>query len=250
MNFDGGQNIVISETVAEDYRGYAQAFVDLNHNGITPKLTSYTFVKNQGNNVAMAQARAITGYIYNGAQSASFVVDVNLHGYVHDPLSNATKVTASVYVFGSENFVYTMDLGALIWEMDTTIKDGNDFTLDGGQNSTGTLLTFTVEPGETFYLWEGVFTHMAFADATTEVALDTTFQNSEGLIRNLNIPTCIVTFEDYANFAQQWGNTPCHPRNNWCDGADLDRLGDVNMIDMRILSQQWLSACPEDWLLK
>jgi hypothetical protein len=250
MEFDGGQNIVISEAVAEDYRGYAQGFVDLDPNGVTPKLSSYAFVKDQGNNVAMSRAWAITGYIYEGAQAASFVVDVNLHGYVHDPLNNATQVTASVYVFGSENFVYTTDLGALIWEMDTTIKDGNDFALDGGQNSTGTSLTFTVEPGETFYLWEGLFTHIAFADASTEVALDTTFQNSEGLIRNLNIPTCIVTFEDFADFAIQWGNTPCHPRNFWCDGADLDHLGDVDMIDLRILSQQWLDACPQGWPLQ
>ncbi len=198
--------------------------------------------------MAMSKSLAITGYTYNGAEPSSFVVDVNLHGYVQDPLNNATEVRASVYVFGSENFVFTGDLGALLWEIDTTVKDGNEFSLDGGQQSTGSLLTFTAEPGETFYLWEGLYTHAAFADSTVDVAFDTVFQDSEGLSRN--IPLCIVNFKDFANFAQRWRNTPCHPGNDWCDGADLDQHGDVSMNDVLIFSQEWLCGCPPGWPLK
>ncbi|MHC4646154.1 MAG: hypothetical protein ACYTBJ_11670 [Planctomycetota bacterium] len=246
MDFDGGQNIATSESVAEDLRGYARAFVDLDPTGITPQLTSCTFVKDQGNNVAMSKSIAITGYTYNGAQPASFVVDVNLHGYVHDPLNNATEVRASVYVFASENFVYTPDLGALLWEIDTTVKDGNEFSLDGGQQSAGCLLAFTAEPGETFYLWEGLYGHAAFADATVDVALDTVFQDSHRLTRNIPI----ANFQDFANLAKRWGDTPCHARNDWCDGADLDQLGDVSMNDVLIFFQEWLHGCPLDWPLK
>jgi hypothetical protein len=65
-----------------------------------------------------------------------------------------------------------------------------------------------------------------------------------------SISECIVNFEDYAKFAAHWLQTGCNPANNWCGGADLDRLGDVNAADLDLFTDYWLSSCPGDWLLE
>jgi hypothetical protein len=38
--------------------------------------------------------------------------------------------------------------------------------------------------------------------------------------------------------------------NDWCDGGDLDQLGDVDGVDLRAFVQEWLDYCPGDWALK
>jgi len=40
-----------------------------------------------------------------------------------------------------------------------------------------------------------------------------------------------------------------HPTRNR-GGADLDKLGDVDLIDLRLFVDEWLYRCPLDWPLK
>ncbi len=63
-------------------------------------------------------------------------------------------------------------------------------------------------------------------------------------------PSCIVEFEDFARFAQYWLETPCNAGNNWCGGADLDELGDVDFIDAGQFADEWLELCSTDWPLR
>ena len=63
-------------------------------------------------------------------------------------------------------------------------------------------------------------------------------------------PLCIVNLEHFALFASHWLESPCGTDDNWCGGADLDKQGDVNVIDLEILASHWLDTCPSDWLLK
>ena len=63
-------------------------------------------------------------------------------------------------------------------------------------------------------------------------------------------PLCIVDFVDFARFAEHWLDGPCNAGNNWCGGADLDYLGDVDFVDMSIFIDEWLWYCPYDWPLK
>jgi hypothetical protein len=58
---------------------------------------------------------------------------------------------------------------------------------------------------------------------------------------------CFVDFEHFAAFAMYWLDTPCNEGNNWCDGADLDYYGDVDLEDVKVLADWWLTDCPEDW---
>jgi hypothetical protein len=62
-------------------------------------------------------------------------------------------------------------------------------------------------------------------------------------------PLCMVNFYDYARFSKYWMQ-PCGPGNNFCNGADLDQLGNVDSNDFLLFSDEWLCSCPEGWLLK
>jgi hypothetical protein len=101
-------------------------------------------------------------------------------------------------------------------------SSGGEYTLTGtiGQHDAGTLMT-----GENFSLTGGFWP-------------------------GRQTPVCIVNLEHFADFAARWLDLPCDPGNDFCDGADLDMLGDVDMEDMKILAYWWLDYCPEDWPLK
>ena len=59
--------------------------------------------------------------------------------------------------------------------------------------------------------------------------------------------SCFVNFEHFAQFAMYWLDSPCNEGNNWCQGADLDFLGDVGLGDVCELAYWWLAECPSDW---
>jgi hypothetical protein len=63
-------------------------------------------------------------------------------------------------------------------------------------------------------------------------------------------PLCIVDFHHYARFAEWWLVTDCNAGNNWCGGADLNLLGDVDLIDFGLFVEEWLYWCPYNWPLK
>ena len=63
-------------------------------------------------------------------------------------------------------------------------------------------------------------------------------------------PLCIVDFKHFARFAEWWLETDCNDLNNWCGGADLDYLGDVDSVDFGLFVEEWLYYCPYDWPLK
>ncbi|HUW17923.1 MAG TPA: hypothetical protein VMW16_01320 [Sedimentisphaerales bacterium] len=60
-----------------------------------------------------------------------------------------------------------------------------------------------------------------------------------------NVPTRdltsdqIVNFDDFAIFASHWNDSNCDDPN-WCDGADLDRDGDVDYNDVELFVDFWL----------
>ena len=63
-------------------------------------------------------------------------------------------------------------------------------------------------------------------------------------------PLCFVDFASFAKFAEWWLEPDCKEDNNWCGGADLDKLGNVDHIDLDLLVKQWLCYCPPGWPLK
>jgi len=57
-------------------------------------------------------------------------------------------------------------------------------------------------------------------------------------------PLCIVQFDDFARFAEQWLET-----GTGLPG-DLDKDGDVDLEDLMRLADYWLGCCPYKWPLR
>jgi len=63
-------------------------------------------------------------------------------------------------------------------------------------------------------------------------------------------PLCFVDFRHFARFAGHWLETDCNDLNNWCGGADLDHINDVDFADLDLFVDEWLDFCPYDWPLR
>lgn len=63
-------------------------------------------------------------------------------------------------------------------------------------------------------------------------------------------PVCFVDFRHFARFADHWLESDCDELNDWCDGANLDYVGDVNTVDLGLFVDEWLDYCPYDWPLR
>jgi hypothetical protein len=61
---------------------------------------------------------------------------------------------------------------------------------------------------------------------------------------------CTVDFQHFARFAQWWLEPNCSELNDWCGGADLNQLGDINSVDLGLFVDEWLDDCPYNWSLR
>jgi hypothetical protein len=66
-----------------------------------------------------------------------------------------------------------------------------------------------------------------------ELGLDPTSRMAD-LDRN-----CNINLVDFSLFALHWRRSDCN-EPNWCDGADLDKSGDINGMDLYLLTENWL----------
>ena len=55
---------------------------------------------------------------------------------------------------------------------------------------------------------------------------------------------CVIDEGDLSVFAGQWLKTNCGPLNNYCQGADFDRINGVNIADFATLAADWLNTYP------
>jgi len=51
---------------------------------------------------------------------------------------------------------------------------------------------------------------------------------------------CSTDLPDFAAFGTHWLENGCDQTNNWCGGADLDHINDVDMRDLQIVAMYWL----------
>jgi len=52
--------------------------------------------------------------------------------------------------------------------------------------------------------------------------------------------SCGVDWADLALFITYWLDSPCNIMNGWCQNADSDHSGRVEMVDYAVLSKNWL----------
>jgi hypothetical protein len=53
---------------------------------------------------------------------------------------------------------------------------------------------------------------------------------------------CVVDSNDLLLLSDQWLTLWCSDPD-WCDGCDLDRSGDVDIVDMNLLMENWQIDC-------
>jgi len=55
---------------------------------------------------------------------------------------------------------------------------------------------------------------------------------------------CIVNHLDFSFFAKHWLKQSCDINNQFCDNADINRDGKVDLKDLSEFADQWLKKCP------
>jgi hypothetical protein len=53
---------------------------------------------------------------------------------------------------------------------------------------------------------------------------------------------CLVDLSDIDLFTDNWLETGCAAINNWCDGADIDKDGEVTLFDFADIAGNWLES--------
>ena len=59
-------------------------------------------------------------------------------------------------------------------------------------------------------------------------------------ITNRKLSDGKVNWADFSKIHINWQRTDCNATNNWCNYSDLNRDGNVNVVDVKLSSGQWL----------
>lgn len=191
FDFDGGLNVPSSYqlmTTPPD-SALAEAASTLSAGGYVPKLQTRAVA-----NPTRAQAVAwgVQGYTNTSASPLATSLVLNLTADV----TGTNDLDARVYLFEDENFEFAFDNGTILFESSSQLWPGfedyaNNLGPDGFDidlhNFTGAVdearqFDFTVDPGDSFYVWARL---VATADTPGEVdafsTLTASLTNTEGL---------------------------------------------------------------------
>jgi len=97
--------------------------------------------------------------------------------------------------------------------------------------------------------------HFGLGTAAGPVDLDITWPDGVtetlygvSIDQTIAIKRCRVNLEDFAGLAAGWLDSPCYAIGYWCDGADIDKSGGVDVEDMKELADNWLTTlCSSGW---
>jgi hypothetical protein len=198
---DGGQGKVSANSLVSDYRGNTESSAVL---GLTPRLSSKAYVNDNSSLWgARGTAWAIEGYTYTGSVAKDFTLNVNIQGslfknkdvypsqYGGGSITSDTVLRADVYVFDEANFTYSLGIGTLVYENGATVKGSVSFAYDqdGTYNESGQIL-FSVNPGESFYLWSKLETlaqwYPSYSDAGSTLTMS--FADGSNLLQAASVP--------------------------------------------------------------
>lgn len=198
---DGGGGSLSSFSSLTETRGSSSGFSILDaSNGLSVPLLRTFASTNNGNWAAFGSSVAIEGYTYNGTETATFNLDAALTGSVVNMDNDfaGNFATLSIWTpqggFDSpilarstvvdDNFFFSTDEGSYLEfgfnRLDTLRLEQNGIGTDDLLSGT---LSWSMEPGETVYLWASarstVFGPSSTADARN--TLTTSFQDATGL---------------------------------------------------------------------
>jgi hypothetical protein len=190
-------------------RGTAHAFADLRFANNTPAIlraeasltgnTSGELHLGQAPNGAVADASAFASdlFQYTGTTPTALSVSFNLEGIVSDTPADNTLITGiyarMAVLANTPNYHFLPFLDTLVFELGATLWDSESLQIDqdtGGLTATRTgSLSFSVNPGDTFYVWQklnvAAVRGARFADAFH--TLTSTFSEPQN-VRSLSVP--------------------------------------------------------------
>lgn len=198
---DGGAGALSSFSSLSETRGSSSGFglLDASNGLSVPLLRTYASTNN-GNWAAFGSSVVIEGYTYGGTETATFSLDAALTGSVANMDNDfaGNFATLSIWTpqggFNSpivgraanpdDGFFFSTDEGSYLEfgfnRLDTLRLEQNGIGTDDLLSGT---LSWSMEPGETVYLWasarSAVYGPSSTADARN--TLTTSFQNSAGL---------------------------------------------------------------------
>lgn len=186
--FDSGQEVAVSDSSFSDSRGNAAGSAMLNAgSGISvPNLRAEAFVTGSGTSSAFGRASGVEGYTYSGAEARTFNLDIMLTGSVFDPTpaDGDTSINASVYIFTAPGFQFGFDYATLVFELGVTELAGSQLSLGNGETALADSLSFTLQPGQSFYLQAALGADaerdLSIADAFS--TLSASFEDATGLV--------------------------------------------------------------------
>jgi hypothetical protein len=65
---------------------------------------------------------------------------------------------------------------------------------------------------------------------------------SQQVIDGIYLSPCCLDLRDFSRFAPQWRLTGCTAGNLWCNGADANRDGSVQITDLKLFVEEWLDG--------
>jgi hypothetical protein len=189
--FDGGLNVPSSyqSLTTGSVSAFAEASSSLSATGFVPTLRARAV---SSPTRAQAVAWGVQGYTNGLATPLSTTLLLNLTANV----TGANDLEARIYLFEDENFEFSRDPGTILSESNSQLWPGfEDFANNAGPTGFDVLFgnisgpvnetrsfDFTVDPGDSFYVWGRL---VATADNPGEVdafsTLTASFTNTEGL---------------------------------------------------------------------
>ena len=191
--FDGGLNEPFASQTLSNSSGTAisESSSSLSANGFIPTLRAKAAITS-GLTHAQAVAWGVQGYTNTSGSPLNTSLILNFTA----DITGGNDVEARIYLFQDEDFEFSQDPGTILFESSSKLWPGfdafaNNLGADGFdiqfKNHTGQIdetrsFDFTVDPGDSFYVWARLVAtadNIGVADASS--TLTASFSNIEGL---------------------------------------------------------------------
>ena len=201
----GGEHAPFAFSDVNDLRGIAEASATLQINLNEPPILRGRAVLSGGHTMlpdvvgahAFTESFASDLFQYTGATAGTLQLTFSLEGLVSDlPADSQTFIKSRVAVFNIPNYEFTSSFDTLAFELGAVPKAYDLTTLQILNDTGGTLasrtttLSFNVNPGEIFYVWETLDTS-ARRDTRSADAFNTLtseFDHPELVVSASNVP--------------------------------------------------------------